>query len=291
MQHRGELWGACELIETIRVTPLSDAVGAEVAGIDLSNDIADTTLDQIRSAFLAHHVLLFRNQELSPARQVRFTSCFGRVEPHPLRARRGADDAPEVLVFENRANRRGARNDFWHSDITFAEEPPALSILHALKVTPGVGDTMFCNMARAWNQLSIGMQRMLQPLRAMHSAEYLLRRNERNSVTDALPIENCPAPVRHPVMRTHPESKLKVLFVNPGFTLRFEDMTSDESKPLLDWLYTSATREQNIYRHKWCEGDVLMWDNRAVMHYAFYDYDETMPRLMHRTTASGDRPY
>ena len=269
--------------------PLCGALGAEISGVDLSLDEAGGALEDIRKAFLDHHVLLFRNQDLTPARQVAFTSCFGVVEPHPLRSRRGAEGHPEVLVLENRPGKFGARNDIWHSDLSFCEQPASVSLLHALTVEPGRGDTMFCNMVRAWERLSSGMRKMLAPAFAMHGAENLVQRNSRQG-TDALPIADCPPPVRHPVMRTHPESGRKALFVNPRFTSCFEGMTPEESAPLLNWLYDAATQHHNVYRHRWRRGDVLMWDNRAVMHYAVVDYDDTVPRLMHRTTASGDRP-
>jgi len=126
-------------------------------------------------------------------------------------------------------------------------------------------------------------------LDALHSGEATARRN-READTDAKPITEVPAPVSHPVVRTHPESGRKALFVNPFFTLRFTEMSESESAPILKYLYELATRAENVYRHRWAKGDVLMWDNRCAMHYAIKDYDETLPRYMHRTTAAGDRP-
>ncbi len=274
---------------TLELTPLGGSLGAAVAGIDLSGDLGEDSVEAIREAILRHHVLVFRGQDLTPPRQVVFTSRFGTVEPHPLRSRPGTRNHPEVMVLENGPGRKGARNDSWHSDLTFMEEPPSYSVLHALEVPQGRGDTMFCNMARAWDLLSAGMRRMLAPLNALHSARSLQQRNAEPG-TDALPIPDIPPPVAHPVMRTHPESGRKVLFVNPSFTLSFEDMTEEEGRPLLETLYAAATDHHNIYRHHWNAGDVVMWDNRAVLHYAVHDYDDTTPRLMHRTTAAGDRP-
>jgi taurine dioxygenase len=271
------------------VVPLTGALGSRVAGVDLSSDLDDATMEAIGKAFLNHHVLVFPEQALSPERQVAFTRRFGAVEPHPLGSRRGVEGFPEVLVLQNRPGKPGARNDGWHSDITCSERPPALSVLHALEVPENRGDTMFCNMVRAYETLSQGMQAMLARMTALHSAEDLVRRNNEPG-TDALPIPECPPPAIHPVVRTHPESGSRALFVNPGFTIAFEDMTREESAPLLAWLYDWSTQHHNIYRHRWQKGDVLMWDNRSVMHYAVHDYDETMPRLMHRTTAAGDRP-
>ncbi len=273
----------------LEVVPLTGALGARVTGLDLSTDLDEAAMAAISDVFLEHHVLVFSGQSLSPERQVAFTSRFGAVEPHPLGSRRGVEGFPEVLVIQNRPGKPGARNDGWHSDITCSERPPALSVLQALKVPGNRGDTMFCNMVRAYETLSEGMRAMLLRMSAMHSAEDLVRRNNEPG-TDALPIPECQPPVAHPVVRTHPKSGRKALFVNPGFTISFEDTTREESAGLLAWLYDWSTQHHNIYRHRWQAGDVLMWDNRAVMHYAVHDYDETMPRLMHRTTAAGDRP-
>jgi taurine dioxygenase len=271
------------------VKPLSGALGAKITGLDLSGKHDEAIMEAIRTAFLEHHVLVFPGQTLEPEQQVAFTAWFGAVEPHPLGSRRGVDGFPEVLVVANRPGKPGARNDEWHSDITCSERPPALSVLHALEASENRGDTMFCNMARAHDTLSLGMQAMLARMSALHSAESLVRRNNEPG-TDALPIAECPPPALHPVVRTHPESGRKALFVNPSFTISFEDMTREESAPLLAWIADWSTKHHNIYRHRWQAGDVLMWDNRVVMHYAVHDYDDSFPRLMHRTTAAGDRP-
>jgi taurine dioxygenase len=273
----------------LEVRQLGAALGAEIRGADLSQPLDADSLAFIRKAFLAHIVLVFRGQSLPPAAQVSFTGHFGAVEPHPLASRPGHPDLPQLMVLENRPGRPGARNDFWHSDISHAERPPAVSLLHALEVPEGRGDTMFCNMYAAFEELSAGMREMLGSLQALHSGEATARRN-REAATDAQPITEVPPPFAHPVVRTHPESGRKALYVNPFFTQRFSDMSEEESAPILKYLYAQATRPENIYRHRWAKGDVLMWDNRCAMHYAVKDYDENMPRYMHRTTAAGDRP-
>lgn len=273
----------------IEVKPVGAALGARVTGVDLAGDLDERTLAAIRTAFLEHLVLVFPDQDLTPEGQLKFTRRFGPVEPHPLRSRRGVEGFPEVLVLENRPGRPDARNDRWHSDITFEERPPALSVLHAREVPDGRGDTQFCNMYAAYSGLSEGLRSLLDGLSALHDAEILVARNSQGG-TDAQPIREVPPPVRHPVVRTHPESGRRALFVNPYFTTAFDDMTRAESAPLLALLYDRATRPENLYRHRWAAGDLLMWDNRCTMHYAVHDYDETTPRLMHRTTAAGDRP-
>ncbi|RTZ80783.1 MAG: hypothetical protein DSY98_03795, partial [SAR324 cluster bacterium] len=160
------------------ITPLCGALGAEVHGIDLSQDMDPANCSKIKDAFHENIVLLFREQCLTPAQQVSFTSCFGPVEPHPLGSREGALSQPEILVLENRADIPAPRNDFWHSDISFAECPPLGSVLHALEVPgEGLGDTLFCNMYSVLEELSPGLQKTLEGLSALHSAEALVRRN------------------------------------------------------------------------------------------------------------------
>lgn len=273
----------------LEIAQLGAALGAEVRGADLSQPLDAASLAFVREAFLEHIVLVFRGQSLPPEAQVSFTEHFGAVEPHPLASRPGLPGLPQLMVLQNKPGKPGARNDFWHSDISHAEHPPAVSLLHALEVPAGRGDTMFCNMYAAFEQLSTGMRGMLEGLQALHSGEATARRN-REAVTDAQLITEVPPPVAHPVVRTHPESGRKALYVNPFFTQRFTDMNEEESAPILKYLYEQATRPENIYRHHWAKGDVLMWDNRCAMHYAVKDYDENMPRHLHRTTAAGDRP-
>jgi taurine dioxygenase len=271
------------------VRALGATLAAEIIGVDLSKPMSAPLVGALRRAFHQNMILLFRDQTLSPADQVEFTARFGPVEAHPLGSRRGLEEHPEILVLENRPGQPGARNDFWHSDISFAERPPMGSVLHAIETPAPHGDTMFCNMYAAYEELSSGLRRMLDPMTALHSAAPLAERNNQ-AASDALPINDIPDPMEHPVVRTHPETGRKAIFVNEYFTERFTGMTVEESRPLIAYLCARATRPENVYRHRWRNGDVLMWDNRCAMHYAVRDYDETMPRLMHRTTAAGDRP-
>ena len=269
---------------------LGGCLGAQVSGVDLSEPLDEEAGRFIDDAFYAHVVLVFRNQSLSPAQQIAFTEHFGVVEEHPLKTRRSAPGYPGVLILETKPGRPGAHNDYWHSDISHAERPPALSLLHALAVPEGAGDTMFCSMYAAYESLSQGLRQKLEGLSAVHSGEVTAKRVRKEKGTDALPIERVPPPRSHPVVRRHPHSGRKALFVNPHFTLRIEGMTDEESAPLLGHLYEAATRPEHIYRHRWSVGDVVMWDNRCAMHYGVYDYDDTTPRLMHRTTAAGEVP-
>ena len=273
----------------MKISRLCGALGAEVRGVDLAR-LDEAASAAIRDAFHEHLVLVFPDQDLAAGAQVAFTELFGAVEPHPLRTRRTVDGFPAVLIIENRKGRPGARNDYWHSDISHAERPPAVTVLHAIKVTEGRGDTMFCNMYRAYDALSEDQREALRGRRALHSGMATYTRSLEHNDARAIDRAEVKPPRAHPVVCTHPVTHRPMLFVNPHFTTCMEDMTEDESRPLLDTLYAAATRPENVYRHRWRVGDVVMWDNRCAMHYAVMDYTEDMARLLHRTTAVGDAP-
>lgn len=278
--------------QSIEVHPLTGAIGARVTGVDLSQDLDNETFSQIVNALNEYLVLTFPGQDLTPAAQSAFSQRFGPVEGHPYGARQGVDNQnPEVIVLETKPGRRGARNDFWHSDISASERPPAMSFLHARIVPEGRGDTLFCNMYRALETLSPGMQAILRTMDAMHSPDAIRRRNLAEPDTDSPQIPEGLASFRHPAVRTHPDTGRDALYVNTFFTTQFADMTIEESRPILDYLMAHATRPENVYRHRWTAGDLVMWDNRVTMHYAVRDYDENQPRRMHRSTAGGDRPF
>jgi taurine dioxygenase len=273
----------------LKVRRLSGALGAEVRGVDLAR-LDDATGAAIRDAFHEHQVLVFPDQDLSPGDQVAFTELFGAVEPHPLRTREAVEGFPTVLILENRKGRPGARNDYWHSDISHAERPPAVTVLHAREVPDGRGDTMFCNMYAAYEALSEGLRETLRGLDALHSAMATYRRSLETNDARSIDSSEIKPPRAHPAVRTHPVTSRPALFVNPPVTIGVDGMTEEESRPLLEPLNAVATRPENVYRHRWRRGDVVMWDNRCVMHYAVMDYTEDMPRLMHRTTAAGEAP-
>ena len=273
----------------LSVTPLAPNIGARIDGADLSEPLDAETAEAVRGALFEHIVLVVRGQDLSGPEQIAFTACIGPPVPHPLAARPGIDPDGLCLVFENRPGLRGARNDFWHSDISCVTEPPAVSILHAVTVPEGRGDTLFCNMYEAWERLSPGFKALLGPLTAVHDGDALRRRNL-EAATDSPAELDVPPPATHPVVRRHPETGRPALYTNTFFTSRFTGMTVRESRPLLELIEEIATEPDNVYRHQWQAGDVVMWDNRCAMHYAHYDYDPDEPRRMHRTTAGGERP-
>jgi len=269
----------------ISVQPMNGALGASITGVDLSQPMAPDVFAEVERAFHENLVVFFPGQDLAPGEQVAFTRQFGAVEQHPLGSRKGLDECPEVMTLVNQPGKLGPRNDFWHSDISFGETPPLGSILHAIEITEGRSDTMFCNMYAAYETLSDGLKATLQTLTGLHSAERLTQ-----EVPNRLSVDTAPPPVEHPVVRRHPGTGQQALYVNPHYTLSFKGWSKEESASLLDYLTANATRPENIYRHRWSVGDVLMWDNRCTMHYALRDYDDSMPRYMHRTTAAGDRP-
>ena len=273
----------------IVLRPLAGTLGAEVSGVDLGGPLDDELVAAIKRAFHEHLVLVFPRQTITPGDQLAFTRLFGPVEPHPLGSRKGIEGHPEVLVFENKEGTPGARNDFWHSDISFSETPPAASVLYGRTITPGCGDTAFCNMYQAYEELSDGMRRMLDGLVGLHTSEPLAERN-RSAKSDGLPIAETPPPAEHPVVRTHPETGRKALYANKAHTVRILDMDEAESEALLAEVTEHSVQPEFVYRHKWRLHDLVFWDNRCCMHIAEPPPPE-YGRHMHRTTVVGDRPF
>ena len=269
---------------------INGALGVEVCNVDL-NIIGDQLRSDIQSLFNKHLVLLFRHQDLTPESQIEFSKLFGSVKSHPLKTRRSVDGHPEVLILENQPGRPGAPNDYWHSDISHSDQPPSATILHSLIVPEGRGDTMLCNMVRAYDQLSPYMRNVITGLEGLHSGMATFERSIAGK-SDARPIDpsEIKPPRAHPIVRSPAGTNQKAIFVNPHFTVGIKGLDTEESNWVLDHLYKIATQPENIYRHQWRIGDVLVWDNRRTMHYAVRDYTEDMPRKLHRCTASGEIP-
>ena len=286
-----DIGGSCYRL--IEVRPLSSAVGAEVSGVDLV-DCDGPTFIEIHRAFLNHHVLFFRDQELSLESHKAFGRRFGSLNVHPQYV--PLDGHPEILPIVKEADAEHNIGGVWHSDITFLERPALGSILYAIDVPATGGDTLFANQELAFEELSTGLRQLLLGLRAVHSDQTLSDRVEaenRNMTRSTKLSEEAmrqPAVENlHPVIRTHSETGRKSLFVNRAFTVRFENMTEDESKPLLEFLYKQATKPEFTCRFHWENCSVAMWDNRCVQHYALNDY-HGQRRYMHRVTVNGDRP-
>ncbi len=253
---------------SVRVTPLAGVIGAEVE-VDLAN-LSDADFEAVRVAFLEYLVLVFPGQSLSSDEQTAFARRFGDLYLYPHAP--GIEENEQVLPI-NLPD--GIRKGRWHSDATFDEAPPAISILAAQQLPSRGGETAFANQYVAFDTLSDGMKAMIRGLEAVHDASSHGRPKE-----DAV----------HPVVRTHPETGRQALFVNHEFTRRFAHMTRLESAGLLDYLTTHAHQPEFCYVHRWREGDVVMWDNRAAQHYPVMNRPEGEVRRMWRVTVAGTRP-
>ncbi|MGW0658648.1 TauD/TfdA dioxygenase family protein [Streptodolium elevatio] len=258
---------------SIRVNRMSGSTGAEVVGADLVR--ADTaTLDALRAAFLEHHVLAIRGQDLSPHQLLSFAAEFGEVFVHPyvpsLTGHPGVMEIYQMVPL----------TETWHADVTFSAAPPRTTVLHARELPPAGGDTMFANQHLAYERLSPGLRRVLDGLTAVHQGTSL--------AADAGLTEST-VTATHPVVVAHPETGRPALYVNADYTRRFADMTDEESAPLLAYLYEAATRHEFAYRHRWLPGDVVMWDNRSVQHRGVNDYGSAR-RYLHRVTLEGSAP-
>ncbi len=278
----------------IRVRPLAGALGAEVEGVDLSGPIEEAVFSELRSALWDRGVVCLRDQKLTRDAQVAFARRFGDCDLHPIAD--GMESHPEVIRVSKPAGEAAFFGTSWHSDNSFFEEPSALTILYGETVPAFGGDTVFASMERAYETLSEPMQSFLAPLRAVHSAsraydprttgEAKYRGEAAISYTYSDSIYD---EVEHPVVRTHPETGRRSLYVNAMFTQRIAELETHESAALLEMLYAHATRPDFTCRVRWQPGTVTVWDNRCVQHYAIDDYRDA-ERVMYRVTVRGTRP-
>lgn len=273
--------------------PIAGALGAEIEGVNLADELSDETIGQIRQALLDHLVIFFRDQRLTPDQQIAFASRFGELEEHDFV--KGMPDYPQIIRVVREADETSMNfGGAWHSDVTHQECPALGSVLYGLDVPPVGGDTLFANQYLAYDALSSGMQKMLEGLTAIHSArgpfapDGRSKNNWKNMQVQT--SEKAYEETEHPVIRTHPETGRKLLFVNRTFTIRFKDMTEQESAPLLEYLFRHSCLDRFTCRFRWTPGAVAFWDNRAVLHHAIGDYSGHR-REMHRVAISGDRPY
>ena len=282
----------------ITVEPLTGSIGAVVRGVDLSAELTEGEVAEVRAALLSARVVFFRQQHLSPTQQVAFARRFGTLTPaHPLLGGLD-DDHPEVLVLDSSdyplgVGSRGtgtSYNDRWHTDVTFSERPPMGTILAAKQLPARGGDTLWADLVGAYQTLSEPIRTLLDGLTAVHDASATFSRfrdddpsGQQNAKLAAL------RSVRHPVVRVHPETGERGLFVNDTFTREIEGLLPIESDALLRLLHTHMTQPERVVRWRWADGDVAFWDNRSTAHYATADYTER--RVMHRVTIAGDPPY
>ncbi len=274
----------------ITISPLSGTIGAELAGVDLSQPLANDDLEQIQAAFLAHHVLVFRDQQLTPEQQMAFGRKFGELDSHPFV--QSSPDHVEVLEIVTEPDDRANFGGGWHTDLTFLLEPDLGSILYAVDVPAVGGDTLFANQHAAYDAMSEQMRTMLDGLVATHSAGPQYGAGGYSTRSKAMQTKNeelVNQVVEHPVVRTHPETGRKGIYVNPAFTTGIRGLRRDESQMMLDLLYRQSVKEPFTCRVRWEPGTLTMWDNRSVQHFALHDYTGQR-RHMRRVTVKGDRP-
>jgi alpha-ketoglutarate-dependent taurine dioxygenase len=264
--------------------------GAIVHGVDLAT-ADDARIAAVRQALTEHKVLFFAGQDLDPDSHVALGNRMGRLTAsHPVVP--GIDEAHTEIYALDSADNGFA--DVWHTDVTFVRRPPLGSILRAVTLPPYGGDTNWADLELAFASLSEPVQRLAEQLTAVHDGTrefgyYLAQRRQgEGSLWEGERFRSL-EPVEHPVVRVHPETGRKSLFVNPGFTDRIVGVSGAESRHLLDLFYAHITKPEHIVRHRWTVGDVAMWDNRATVHYANRDYGDAR-RVMHRITLRGDEP-
>ncbi len=282
---------------SIEIRPFDAPLGAEVLGMDLSRPLTTAEFSRIHRAHLDHHVLVFRDQRITPQQHVDFSRRFGPLQIHVLKNFQ-LQNHPEILIVSNiKENGEpiglGDAGHFWHSDLSYKDKPSLGSLLHAQELPSEGGDTLFANQHTAWDTLPGALKTAVEGLRAEHT--YLAKYEElrsRNPWRPKLTQEQVEEvkPVVHPVVRTHPENGRKALFVSEHFTTRILDIPEDESLALLSELFEHTSRPELIYRHQWQPHDMVFWDNRSVTHLAAGTPDH-LRRKLYRTTIEGDAPF
>ena len=293
MTNPGEL-GTRTTGAAIRVAPLANDFGAWVTGLDLAAPLAPEDVAAIHAAWTRHAVLVFPDQRLSPSVLEAFTLALGPFGEDPFIA--PMPGHPNVLELRREPDETATNfGAAWHSDWSFQPCPPAGTILHSKVVPPVGGDTLYADAARAFEALSPTMQRLLDGLEAVHSAAFaygprgVLAKDADRRAMKILVSEEAEKTQTHPLVRTHPVTGRKALFVNPVYTVRIEGLSSAENFTILKFLYDHMTRDELVLRHRWQEDMVVLWDNRSTIHFADGGYDGHL-RVMHRTTLAGDRP-
>jgi taurine dioxygenase len=271
------------------VRPLSGSVGAEILDIDLGGEPGHNVIAAIRQTWLDHGVIFFRDQDLPPAKFLAFAKRFGDVVEYPFI--KGIEGFPEIIPVVKLEHETKNFGGIWHTDTAYLDTPPMATMLIAREVPPRGGDTLFANTYLAYETLSDGMKRMLEGAIAVnHSAKADVTRTREDRLRDgAKPEAKKEFISEHPVVCTHPETGRKALYVNVGHTVRFKDMTEEESAPILNYLFQHQTRPEFTCRFNWRAGSIAFWDNRCVLHNPVNDY-HGYRRIMHRVTLAGDKP-
>ena len=271
----------------LSVTPIAGALGAEIAGVDLNRSLSAAAVAEIRQALLEHLVVFFSAQELTPKSLLAFARCLG--EPLAYPQLQGLPEEPLVTAVTKLEHERIAFGGVWHTDTSYLERPPMGSLLYAVELPPYGGDTLFANQYLAYERLSDGLRRTLADLTAVYTSTKLAvaatrqdRLRERGAEAKVLTSE-------HPVVRTHPETGRKALYVNCGHTSHFKGWSEAESRPLLELLFQHQVQPEFTCRYRWRPGSLAIWDNRCTQHLPINDY-HGFRRVMHRVTLAGDQP-
>jgi len=279
---------------TISVSPQPSGFGAEITGLDLAHPAPEPVLAEVKAAWARHAVVAFPDQPLSLEALEAFTLQMGGFGHDPYIQPMAGH--PNVLELRREPDEKATNfGAGWHSDWSFQEAPPAATLLHAKVVPPVGGDTLFADACAAYEALSPTMQAMLAPLKAIHSARQaygtkgVFAKETQKRTLQIMVSEDADGALTHPLVRTHPVTGRKALFVSPVYTVGIEGLAEGEARAILSFLFAHLTEARFIYRHKWREQMLLMWDNRCTMHFAEGGYDGHL-RLMHRTTVAGDIP-
>lgn len=283
----------------LQVIPSGAALGAEIV-IDLSKDMDDATFKQVEDAFHDNIVVVFRNQNLTNKQHIAFSRRFGELEVHIVK-KYLLPDYPEILLISNIRNEQGEHIGLadagftWHTDVSYRKNPSRCSLLYAKEIPvqdgESLGNTLFCNTIRAYETLPQSMKNFLEGKKAIHRYSERMRvaNSPRPKLTAAQLAET--PDVAHPIVRTHPFTGRKALYVTKGECIGIEGVPDDEGKPIIEELHDHCIKPEFQYRHKWRLGDLLMWDNATAMHLAICDYALPQRRLMHRTTVIGSVPF
>lgn len=276
----------------VEIQPLTSGFGAEIRGVDLGAEVDESAFQRMRNAFHEYGVIFFRDQELTPEQHIAFAERWGDINVN--RFFQSVDGYPRIAEVRKEPDQKINIGGGWHTDHSYDEAPAMGSILYAREVPSAGGDTLYANMALAYETLSDGLKQTLESLRAVHSSRHVFGAAAVTQATGAKNdiagrIGNADAATQdvvHPVVIRHPDTGRKILYVNPGFTLHFEGWTPSESRPLLRYLYNHATVPERTIRFHWEKGSIAFWDNRTTWHYALNDYHGER-RLMHRITLEG----
>lgn len=272
----------------IDVHPISGALGAEIRGVDLSKDISDEVVVQIREAWLEHLVIFFRDQDITPAQQVAIAQRFGEPVEYPFV--QGLPGFPVITPIVKLEHEKVNFGGLWHTDTTYQERPPMATMLYAREVPEYGGDTLFANCYLAYETLSDGLKATLEPLVGVNSSAKDREVDTRAIRVAEAPKENAKVPriAEHPVVRVHPETGRKSLFVSLAHTTHFKGWSEAESRPLLSYLFEHQTHPEFTCRFRWHPGSIALWDNRCALHNPINDY-QGRKRVLHRITFAGQK--